>query len=61
MVAFARAKAKFIFSKIWATHLTPETQTQNISKSKTDKPIQHKVNSSQSFLKAIKSGGIWLS
>tara|TARA_Y100001968_G_scaffold278414_1_gene273722 strand:- start:223 stop:411 length:189 start_codon:yes stop_codon:yes gene_type:complete len=60
MVAFARAKAKSIFSKlrltaIYKTHISidEKTKSKNLS--------IKKESSSNYFLEAIKSGGIWLS
>tara|TARA_Y100001968_G_scaffold318027_1_gene347732 strand:+ start:404 stop:586 length:183 start_codon:yes stop_codon:yes gene_type:complete len=60
MVAFARAKAKSIFSKL----LFPDTSKSymEINEENTDKgkAIQKEKNSNH-FLEAIKNGGIWLS
>ena len=60
MVAFARAKAKSILSKLWLRAIsTPYTETK-IKEKKKDKLLQQE-KSSNHFLDAIKSGGIWLS
>ena len=60
MVAFARAQAKSIFSKLRFTSLsTKQINTKELEKNK-EKSI-HKERSSNYFLEAIKSGGIWLS
>ncbi len=60
MVAFARAKAKSIFSKL---RLTSLSENQNITqvKGKNKNITMQKERSSNYFLEAIKSGGIWLS
>ena len=60
MVAFARAQAKSIFSKLKFTAISKkQINTQEREKHK-EKSI-NKERSSNYFLKAIKSGGIWLS
>ena len=60
MVAFARAQAKSIFSKI---RFTAISKKQIITKEsvETKKISIQKERSSNYFLEAIKSGGIWLS
>ena len=60
MIAFARAKAKSIFSKLQFTVISP-TQTKTQEKEKKEKSSITKEGSSNYFLEAIKSGGIWLS
>ena len=60
MVAFATAKAKSIFSKLRFTQVS-QRQEENHGKSKIDKLSTKKEKSSNYFLEAIKSGGIWLS
>ena len=60
MLAFARAQAKSIFSKLRFTAISKkQINTQEREENK-EKSI-HKERSSNYFLKAIKSGGIWLS
>ena len=60
MVAFARAKAKSIFSKLRFTEIS-KTHAETLKKSKSEEiPTKRKSNSNY-FLEAIKSGGIWLS
>ena len=60
MVAFARAKAKTIFSKLRLTEISKkEIKTDMNSESKS--LSNQKEKSLNYFLDAIKSGGIWLS
>ena len=60
MVAFARAQAKSIFSKLRFTAISKkQINTQEREENK-EKSID-KERSSNYFLKAITSGGIWLS
>ena len=60
MVAFARAQEKSIFSKLRLTAISKkQINTQKREKNK-EKSINEE-RSSNYFLKAIKSGGIWLS
>ena len=60
MVAFARAKAKSIFSRLQFIIISKkQIQTQ---KRKTNEELSNEnERRSNSFLEAIKSGGIWLS
>ena len=60
MVAFARAKAKSIFSKIQFTLRSNVRNETNARAEIEELSIQNEKNSN-SFLEAIKSGGIWLS
>ena len=60
MVAFARAKAKSIFSKLRFQALS-ETHLRSHSKKKANDISLEKKSGSNYFLEAIKSGGIWLS
>ena len=60
MVAFARAQAKSIFSKLRFTAISKnQIHTEELGENK-EKSI-HKERSANYFLEAIKSGGIWLS
>ena len=59
MVAFARSKAKSIFSKLRFPTIS-KIQMQNDSNAKEELVVQ-KERSSNYFLEAIKNGGIWLS
>ena len=60
MVAFARAQAKSIFSKLRFTAISKkQINTEQLEENK-EKSI-HKERSSNYFLEAIKRGGIWLS
>ena len=60
MVAFARAQAKSIFSKLRFTAISKkQINTEQLEENK-EKSI-HKERSSNYFLEAIKGGGIWLS
>ena len=59
MVAFARATAKSIFSKLRLTTLSQmQNENQKIEK---ELSMAKKERSSNYFLEALKSGGIWLS
>ena len=60
MAAFARAKAKSIFSKLSFKSIS-KTEIKTQERIKKDKLSFDKERSSSSFLDAIKSGGIWLS
>tara|TARA_Y100001968_G_scaffold249546_1_gene234365 strand:+ start:219 stop:401 length:183 start_codon:yes stop_codon:yes gene_type:complete len=60
MVAFARAQAKSIFSKLRFAAISKQQINTQEREEKKKKSI-HKERSSTYFLKAIKSGGIWLS
>ena len=60
MVAFARAKAKSIFSKLRFTSIS-KTQISTHKKEINEKISIKKERGSNDFLEAIKSGGIWLS
>ena len=60
MVAFARAKAKSIFSKL-RLNILSEVNTENIETKKDQDLSIQKDRDSKSFFEAIKSGGIWLS
>ena len=60
MVAFARAKAKSIFSKLRFTAIS-EVKSETYEKEKITEIKIKKEKSSNYFLEAIKSGGIWLS
>ena len=60
MVAFARAKAKSIFSKLLFTSVT-KAKTENHPKQNYEEKSFQKEKSSNYFLEAIKTGGIWLS
>tara|TARA_Y100001968_G_scaffold316514_1_gene344441 strand:+ start:1087 stop:1269 length:183 start_codon:yes stop_codon:yes gene_type:complete len=60
MVAFARAKAKSIFSKLSFKSI-PKQPNSTYEKSKIEEVSIQKEKSSNYFLDAIKSGGIWLS
>ena len=58
MVAFARATAKSIFSKL---RFTTKSQLQSQKYKREKETSMQKEISSNYFLEAIKSGGIWLS
>tara|TARA_Y100001968_G_scaffold218260_1_gene200921 strand:- start:417 stop:599 length:183 start_codon:yes stop_codon:yes gene_type:complete len=60
MVAFARAKAKSIFSKLRFTSISKKQIATQV-KAKNKNITMQKEISSNYFLEAIKSGGIWLS
>ena len=60
MVAFARAKANSIFSKLRLT-TTAKTKVETIETSLNEELTIKKERHSNFFLEAIKSGGIWLS
>ena len=60
MVAFARAKAKSIFSKLHFTAISKARNKTN-KRAKNEELSIKKELSTNSFLEAIKSGGIWLS
>ena len=60
MVAFARAQAKSIFSKLRFTAISKKQINTHEREQHEAKSI-HKESSSNYFLEAIKSGGIWLS
>tara|TARA_B100001029_G_C14680242_1_gene244178 strand:+ start:78 stop:260 length:183 start_codon:yes stop_codon:yes gene_type:complete len=60
MVAFARARAKSIFSRLRLTTISKLSNGTNIRKKFDDLSIKKEKNSNY-FLEAIKSGGIWLS
>ncbi len=60
MVAFARAKAKTIFSKL-RFDLRYRTQSNSPKRTKNEELSIKEKRSSNYFLEAIKSGGIWLS
>ena len=60
MVAFARAKAKSIFSRLRLPAISKTQMKADIDKKHTE--ISTKLDkNSNFFLEAIKSGGIWLS
>tara|TARA_Y100001968_G_scaffold297049_1_gene305699 strand:+ start:270 stop:455 length:186 start_codon:yes stop_codon:yes gene_type:complete len=61
MVAFARAKAKSIFSKLWFKPLSTKKMEHSQQKQSTYNLCNQKENNTNYFLEAIKSGGIWLS
>ena len=60
MVAFARAQAKSIFSKLRFTAISKKQIITRESVENKKQSIQ-KERRSNYFLEAIKSGGIWLS
>ena len=60
MVAFARAKAQSIFSKFRFTAI-PKTPKDAYERVQNEELSIKKEISSNFFLEAIKSGGIWLS
>ena len=60
MVAFARAQAKSIFSKLRFTAIS-KAQMKTNERSNNEKQFSQKQMSSNYFLEAIKSGGAWLS
>jgi len=60
MVAFARAKAKSIFSKLRFTAI-PKTNIQAYEAAENEELSMQKERDVNQFLEAIKSGGIWLS
>ena len=60
MVAFARAQAKSIFSKLRFTAISKKQIITQESMENKKQSIQ-KERSSNYFLEALKSGGIWLS
>ena len=60
MVAFARAKAKSIFSKLRFNSISKIAIEKDKRKAIKNK-ANEKENNSNYFLEAIKSGGIWLS
>ena len=60
MVAFARAKAKSIFSKLRLSTIS-KTQSETHKGTKAKEVSFQKEKSSNYFLEAIKAGGIWLS
>ncbi len=60
MVAFARAKAKSIFSKIRLPAIS-KVENESNQREKVEEISIKKERSSNYFLEAIKNGGIWLS
>jgi len=60
MVAFARVKAKSIFSKLFLPR-TSKSRTESHRRAKKEESLIKKEKDSNYFLDAIKSGGIWLS
>ncbi len=60
MVAFARAKAKSIFSKLLFKQES-KTYVDTFANNEKKELFVHKEKSSNYFLEALKSGGIWLS
>ena len=60
MVAFARARAKSIFSKLLSTDLSKKNFDLNKQNQAQELSLTKKEGSSY-FLEAIKQGGIWLS
>tara|TARA_Y100001968_G_C19398742_1_gene739832 strand:+ start:1158 stop:1340 length:183 start_codon:yes stop_codon:yes gene_type:complete len=60
MVAFARAKAKSIFSKLRFNEISKTHTKHNESNLNKELSIR-KENSKNYFFEAIKTGGIWLS
>tara|TARA_B100000965_G_C19257068_1_gene611344 strand:- start:428 stop:610 length:183 start_codon:yes stop_codon:yes gene_type:complete len=60
MVAFARAKAKSIFSKICLPSIS-KVENESNQRDKVEEISIKKERSSNYFLEAIKNGGIWLS
>ena len=60
MVAFARARAKSIFSKLQFKGITPR-KIQTHESSKNEVQSLKIENSSNDFFEALKKGGIWLS
>ena len=60
MVAFARAKAKSIFSKLRLYSIL-KNQMETSQSENNETLFIEKEKSSNNFLEAIKSGGIWLS
>ena len=60
MVAFARAKAKSIFSKLLFTQ-SSKIIRETYKRAKNEDLCDKKERTSNYFLEAIKSGGIWLS
>ena len=60
MVAFARAKAKSIFSKLRLSSISTG-ENESHKKVKAGALSHKKESGSNYFLEAIKSGGIWLS
>ena len=60
MVAFARAKARSIFSKLRLTTIS-NRQIETHKKAKSKKEAMKEETNSNYFFEAIKSGGIWLS
>ena len=60
MVAFARAKAKSILSKLRFTAI-PQTQIKADEKTIKENNSIKKGKGSNYFLEAVKSGGIWIS
>tara|TARA_B100000700_G_scaffold312334_1_gene395770 strand:+ start:1290 stop:1475 length:186 start_codon:yes stop_codon:yes gene_type:complete len=61
MVAFATAKAKSIFSKLWFKPIATKNMEYSQKKQTTDDLSHQKENNTNYFLESIKSGGIWLS
>ena len=60
MVAFARARTKSLFSKLFPQAISKTYMRTNETNEKKDNLIQKEKNSNY-FLEAIKTGGIWLS
>tara|TARA_X000000368_G_scaffold365895_1_gene312382 strand:- start:1122 stop:1304 length:183 start_codon:yes stop_codon:yes gene_type:complete len=60
MVAFARIKARSIFSKLRFTALS-KVHTESHNQDNVEKLTMKKERKSNYFFEAIKSGGIWLS
>ena len=58
MVAFARAQAKSIFSKLRFTSISNKQVATQVKEENKDITMQ-KENSCSYFLEAIKRGGIW--
>ena len=59
MVAFARSKTKSIFSKLRLTSISKKQIETNEIGSKEDLSIK-KERSSNTFLEALRMGGVWL-
>ncbi len=56
MITFARAKTKSIFTRLWPQNNEEDMALKKIAPQFTNKRVQK-----DTFLQAIKKGGIWLS
>ena len=60
MVSFARARTRFLLSRLWAAS-TKNLNNQKVELEKSKHFIEDIDNQNKYFLEAIKNGGIWFS